>query len=284
MGKILIIGSSGQLGMELSRLMYENGINYIGTSSRDLDITNKDAVESYFDKNRPKVVFDCAAYTNVDGAEEDPGKAVNYNVNVDGTRNVAEFAEKVGAILIYISTDYIFDGTNEGLYTEEDIPKPRNEYGCAKLQGEQMVSKIMSKYYIVRTSWVFGKYGNNFVKTMLKLSETHNYLKVVDDQIGRPTWTRTLAEFMLFIIDHNIDYGIYHLSNDGHCSWYEFAREILRGKDMLIEPVTSKEYPQKAYRPKHSVMSLKKVKSTGFQVPMWNDALREYRTTESEDQ
>lgn len=273
--KNLIIGSSGQLGTELSNFLDEQNIKYVGTTSKELDITDDKCVKDYFERNNPEIVFDCAAYTNVDGAEEEPGKTINYRVNVQGTRNLAKSAEKVGATLIYISTDYVFDGTNKGIYAETDIPNPKNEYGRAKLLGEKAVSEIMSKYYIIRTSWIFGQYGKNFVKTMLKLSEAHKSLTVVDDQVGRPTWTRTLAEFMLFIVSNNVDYGLYQLSNDGYCSWYEFSRKILQDKDVLVKPVTSMEYPQKAYRPKHSVMSLEKVKSTGFQIPLWSAALNE---------
>lgn len=275
--KFLVIGSNGQLGTELGHLLDENNIEYTGTTSKQLDITDKVAVDNYFNFNKPEIVYDCAAYTNVDGAEDEPGKTINYNVNAKGTKNVAEAAERVGSTLVYISTDYVFDGTNKGLYTENDIPNPKNEYGRAKLLGEQAVSEIVGKYYIIRTSWIFGQYGKNFVKTMLKLSKTHDRLTVVDDQVGRPTWTRTLAEFMFFVIKNNVDYGMYQLSNDGYCSWYEFSKEILQDKNISIEPVTSEEYPQKAYRPEHSVMSLEKVKSTGFQIPTWDVALHKYK-------
>lgn len=198
-------------------------------------------------------------------------------VNVEGTKNVAKAAEEVGATLIYISTDYVFDGTNQGEYKETDQTNPQNEYGRAKLAGEQAVQKLVSKYYIVRTSWVFGEFGKNFVFTMKRLAETYPTLTVVADQFGRPTWTRTLAEFVTYLIEQKAEYGIYHLSNEGSCSWYEFAKEILKENDVEVAPVTSEEYPQKATRPKHSVMDLKKVKQIGFVIPTWQEALAYFK-------
>ncbi|MBF7136446.1 dTDP-4-dehydrorhamnose reductase [Pediococcus pentosaceus] len=272
----LIIGANGQLGTELRKLLDEKRIDYTATDSKELDITDKVAVETFFDKNTPKYVYHCAAFTAVDAAEEEPGKSLNQKVNVNGTENIAEAAEKVGATLIYISTDYVFDGNNEEMYTENDRPNPKNEYGRAKLEGEEAVANIMSKYYIIRTSWVFGKYGKNFVYTMLNLAKTHNELTVVNDQVGRPTWTKTLADFMLYAVQNNIPYGLYQLSNDDECSWYEFASEILKDADVKVSPVTSKEFPQKAYRPKHSVMDLSKTKSTGFNIISWKEALSSF--------
>lgn len=274
--KNLIIGANGQLGTELRNLFDEKDIEYTGTDTKELDITNKEAVMSYFSKNTPKYVFHCAAFTAVDAAEEEPGKSINQKVNVDGTKNVAEAAEKVGATLIYISTDYVFDGNNGAMYTEDDQPNPKNEYGRTKYEGEKIVAETMSKYYIIRTSWVFGQYGKNFVFTMLNLAKTHDKLTVVNDQVGRPTWTRTLAEFMLYAVQNNIAYGLYQLSNDGECSWFEFAKEILKDTEVEVSPVTSEEYPQKAYRPKHSVMNLSKTKSTGFKIISWQEALKEF--------
>lgn len=272
----LIIGANGQLGTELRKLLDEKRIDYTATDSKELDITDKVAVETFFDKNTPKYVYHCAAFTAVDAAEEEPGKGLNQKVNVQGTKNVAEAAEKIGATLIYISTDYVFDGNNAGMYTENDQPNPKNEYGKAKWEGEQIVSFTMSKYYVIRTSWVYGEFGKNFVFTMLNLAKTHDKLTVVNDQIGRPTWTRTLAEFMLYAIEKNLEYGLYQLSNEDECSWYEFAKEILKDKKVKVLPVTSKEYPQKAYRPKHSVMDLSKVKNTGFKVIGWKTALSKF--------
>lgn len=274
--EILITGANGQLGTELRYLLDEEGISYTGTDTQDLDITDEKAVEAYFKKNRPLIVYHCAAYTAVDAAEEEPGKSINYNVNVIGTENIARAAESVGATLIYISTDYVFNGTNDQLYTEEDSPDPQNEYGRTKMAGELAVSSIMTRYYIIRTSWVFGKYGKNFVYTMLNLAKSHDHLNVVDDQVGRPTWTRTLAEFMLFVIKKSPSYGLYQLSDDNFCSWFEFAEEILKDTDVKITPVSSDEFPQKAFRPRHSIMSLDKVKATGFAIPTWQEALAHF--------
>ena len=272
----LIIGANGQLGTELRKLLDEKSISYTATDSKELDITDKGAVESFFVENTPRYVYHCAAFTAVDAAEEEPGKSLNQKVNVQGTQNVAEAAEKVGATLIYISTDYVFDGNNAGMYTENDQPNPKNEYGKTKWEGEQIVASTMSKYYIIRTSWVYGEFGKNFVYTMLNLSKTHDKLTVVNDQIGRPTWTRTLAEFMLYATDRDLAYGLYQLSNEAECSWYEFAKEILKNKKVEVSPVTSEEYPQKAYRPKHSVMDLSKVEATGFKVIGWKEALSKF--------
>lgn len=274
--RILITGAQGQLGTELCHLLDEKNIEYVGTGSSDLDITDKKVVADYFNEYKPELVYHCAAFTAVDAAEEEPGKTANQKVNVDGTKNIAEASEKIGATMVYISTDYVFDGKNEDMYTEDSIPNPQNEYGRAKLAGEKAVSEIMSKYYIIRTSWVFGKYGKNFVYTMLRLAETHDHLTVVNDQMGRPTWTRTLAEFMNYAVENNIPYGLYQLSNEGLCTWYEFAKEILKDKNIKIDPVTSDEYPQKAYRPKHSVMDLAKVENTGFEVINWQKALSNF--------
>ena len=272
---ILITGSKGQLGMELRKLLDEKGMNYTATDSGEMDITNKTAVDAFFQKVNPTLVFHCAAYTAVDKAE-DEGKDLNEKVNAIGTKTIADGAEAHGAVMVYISTDYVFDGNNSKEYTEIDQANPQNEYGRMKYEGEQWVQNICSKYYIIRTSWVFGEFGNNFVYTMLRLAKTHPVLTVVDDQIGRPTWTRTLAAFMLHLLDTDAVFGLYHLSNDGSCSWYEFACEILKDYDVEVKPVSSAEYPQKAYRPKHSIMDLSKAKATGFQIPTWKEALSQF--------
>ncbi|MBM6615359.1 dTDP-4-dehydrorhamnose reductase [Desemzia sp. RIT804] len=273
---ILITGANGQLGSELKKLLAEKELAYVAAGSKDLDITDKSAVQQVFSDIKPSVVYHCAAYTAVDAAE-DEGKEQNQLVNTTGTQNIAEAAEAVGAELVYISTDYVFDGTNEDEYTVDAPTNPQNEYGRAKLAGEKSVQEISSKAYIVRTSWVFGEFGNNFVFTMQRLAQTHPRLTVVSDQIGRPTWTRTLAEFMLHLTTTHQEYGLYHLSNGGHCSWYEFAKEILKGEAVEVAPVTSEEYPQKAYRPKHSIMDLSKARATGFDIPTWKEALLRFK-------
>lgn len=273
---ILITGAKGQLGMELCHLLDSRKIDYVATNSKQLDITDSQLVDHFFAKNKFDLVYDCAAYTAVDAAEENPGKSRNQQVNVNGTRNLAESAEKFGAKLVYISTDYVFDGRNPGVYSELDKPNPKNEYGRAKLEGEVIVSKTMSRYYTIRTSWVFGQYGSNFVYTMLRLAKTKKEISVVNDQIGRPTWTKTLAEFMTHLIDIEAEYGLYQFSNEGQCSWYDFANEILKNKDVIVHPIKSSQFPQLAYRPKHSVMSLEKAKKTDFNILTWTEALKEF--------
>ena len=272
---ILITGSNGQLGTELCHLLDERNISYTATDSAEMDITDRDAVDAVFQAVKPTFVFHCAAYTAVDKAE-DEGKELDEKINVSGTKNIAEAAEAAGAVLVYISTDYVFDGTNAGEYPVDAETNPKNEYGRTKLAGEHLVQSICSNYYIIRTSWVFGQYGHNFVYTMRRLAETYPTLTVVSDQVGRPTWTRTLAEFMMHVMESKPATGIYHLSNDNSCSWYEFACEILKDFDVEVKPVTSEEYPQKAYRPKHSVMDLSKAKATGFAIPTWQEALASF--------
>jgi len=270
---ILLTGGNGQLGTELRHLLDEQGQGYISTDSSELDITDGAATMAKIKEIQPSVIYHCAAYTAVDKAE-DEGKEIDELVNVQGTANVAKAAEAVGATLVYISTDYVFDGKlKNGEYATDAQTNPLNEYGRTKLAGEQAVQNTMSKYYIIRTSWVFGKYGHNFVFTMQKLAQTHPKLTIVNDQYGRPTWTRTLAEFMTYVVANKSEYGIYHLSNDNACTWYEFAKEILKDTDVDVQPVTSDQFPQKATRPQYSVMDLSKAKATGFDIPTWEEAL-----------
>jgi len=271
---ILLTGAKGQLGTEICKLLDERKIEYVATDVDEMDITKPEHVKEIFDKVKPSVVFHCAAYTAVDKAEAE-GKELNYMINVEGTKNIAKATEKVDAKLIYISTDYVFDGTKkDGEYSPDDETNPQNEYGRSKLLGEEAVMAICSQYYIIRTSWVFGNYGHNFVFTMQQLAKNHPRLTIVNDQFGRPTWTRTLAEFMMHLIKNNPNYGIYHLSNDNSCTWYDFAKEILKEESIEILPVTSAEFPQKAKRPQYSVMNLEKAKKTGFKIPTWQDALK----------
>lgn len=270
---ILITGANGQLGTELKKLLDEKEISYYGADSNELDITNKLEVDLFIEKNLPTVIYHCAAYTAVDNAE-DEGKELNQLINVDGTRYVAQAAERIGATFVYISTDYIFDGKNQEQYQVDDQPNPQNEYGRSKYEGELEVEKYCSKYYIIRTSWVYGGFGSNFVFTMQKLAEKNSVLTIVNDQIGRPTWTRDLAEFMLFIVDKKAEYGIYHFSNDNECSWFEFAKEILKDKKIEITPVDSASFSQKAHRPMHSILDLSKSKELGFTIQTWQVALQ----------
>ncbi|WP_314760167.1 dTDP-4-dehydrorhamnose reductase [uncultured Abiotrophia sp.] len=272
----LITGANGQLGTELCYLLDDMGLKYEATTLDNLDITNQQQVFETLRRVQPSHIIHCAAYTAVDKAE-DEGRELNYKVNVDGTRYLATAAKELGIPLVYISTDYVFDGNlADGEYLVDSPTNPMNEYGKAKLQGEEVVRDLLSNYYIIRTSWVFGKYGHNFVYTMRRLAKERPQLTIVNDQYGRPTWTRTLAEFVVFLLQNQSPYGIYHLSNDDACTWYEFAREILKDTDVEVLPVTSDEFPQKAYRPKHSVMSLQKAKRLGFTIPTWRDALQQF--------
>ncbi len=273
--KYLITGAYGQLGQEVQKLLRERGLTFVAYDSKALDITNREAVMATFKAEQPDVVLHAAAYTKVDLAE-DEGRAMNWQVNVTGTKNIADAAKQYGAKLVAVSTDYVFDGLNVGEYRETDPVNPRNAYGRAKLAGELAVTESGAAAYIVRTSWVFGEFGNNFVYTMQRLAESHPKLTVVNDQLGRPTWTRTLAEFMLHLIAVEATYGIYHLSNDETATWFDFAKEILKDTAVEVEPVTSAEFPQKAYRPKHSVMNLEKAKATGFEILSWREALKRF--------
>lgn len=270
--KYLITGAHGQLGQEVQKLLRERGLTFVAYDSKALDITNREAVMATFKAEQPDVVLHAAAYTKVDLAE-DEGRAMNWQVNVTGTKNIADATKQYGAKLVAVSTDYVFDGLNVGEYRETDPVNPRNAYGRAKLAGELAVIESGAAAYIVRTSWVFGEFGNNFVYTMQRLAESHSKLTVVNDQLGRPTWTRTLAEFMLHLIAVEATYGIYHLSNDETATWFDFAKEILKDTTVVVEPVTSAEFPQKAYRPKHSVMNLEKAKATGFEIASWRETL-----------
>ncbi len=271
--KYLITGANGQLGQELHELLERSGIDFVAYDAKTLDITNRQLVFEAVQAQRPDVILDAAAYTKVDLAE-DQGKDLNWAVNRDGTKNLAQAAKNFQAKLVYISTDYVFDGTKTGDYLETDQTAAKNEYGKAKLAGEEAILASGAAAYIIRTSWVFGQYGKNFVYTMLKLAQTHPQLSVVNDQIGRPTWTKTLAEFILYLVDHDAAYGIYNLSNDHTASWFDFAKEILKDKQVDIRPVSSDQFPQKAYRPRHSVLSLAKSKATGFVIPTWQEALK----------
>lgn len=278
---ILITGGHGQLGTELRHLLDEKKLEYLSTDADQLDITDKEGTYKFITDMKPEIIYHCAAYTAVDKAE-DEGKELDEKINVEGTRNVVEAAKATGATLIYISTDYVFDGKKkEGMYQVDDTTNPLSEYGRTKLLGEKAVQETMDDYYIIRTSWVFGIYGHNFIYTMQKLAKTHDRLTVVNDQFGRPTWTRTLAEFMVFVIEKKAPFGIYHLSNENSCSWYEFAKEILKDTDVEVAPVTSEEYPQKATRPQYSIMDLSKAKGLGFEIPTWQEALNSFLELEA---
>ncbi|MFC2400198.1 MAG: dTDP-4-dehydrorhamnose reductase [Streptococcus sobrinus] len=276
---ILITGSNGQLGTELRYLLDERNEEYVAVDVAEMDITDAAKVDQVFAQVKPSLVYHCAAYTAVDAAE-DEGKELDYAINVTGTENIAKAAAKYGASLVYISTDYVFDGQKPvgQEWLETDKPDPQTEYGRTKRLGEKAVEKYLDHYYIIRTAWVFGNYGKNFVFTMQNLAKTHPKLTVVNDQHGRPTWTRTLAEFMTYVTENQKDFGYYHLSNDAteDTTWYDFAKEILKDTDVEVAPVDSSQFPAKAKRPLNSTMSLAKAKATGFVIPTWQEALQEF--------
>jgi dTDP-4-dehydrorhamnose reductase len=273
---ILITGASGQLGSELRHLLDERGIDYVATDVAQLDITDLQQVEAVFKEVKPSIVYHCAAYTAVDRAETD-GRELNEAINVIGTENIAKVSAQFNAKMVYISTDYVFDGDKPlGQEWQVDEPThPLSQYGIAKRKGEELVETLNPNFYVVRTSWAFSSYGNNFVFTMQKLAETMSELQVVNDQHGRPTWMRTLAEFITHLIDTEQNYGYYQLTNDSETAitWYEFASEILKNDSVTVKPVDSSQFIQAAKRPFNSAMSLSKAKSTGFIIPIWQDAL-----------
>ena len=274
--RVFVTGASGQLGYDVCRVLEERGIEYKGVSSAELDITNRSAVENMLTVYRPDAVIHCAAYTKVDQAEDEPERC--WAVNADGTRNLAETCKIIGAKMLYISTDYVFAGTGEQFYEVADDVNPSSVYGRSKLAGELAVKSLLKEFFIVRISWVFGKNGNNFVKTMLRLAETRTELNVVCDQIGSPTYTADLAPLLCDMIQTD-KYGTYHATNEGVCSWAEFAEEIFRvaGKPVTFHHILSKDYPAKAKRPLNSRMNKACLHANGLKsLPDWKNALMRY--------
>ncbi|KAB2335582.1 dTDP-4-dehydrorhamnose reductase [Bacillus mesophilum] len=270
--RIVVTGAGGQVGVELTLLLNQNSqYQVFPLTKKEFDITNEEIVCKKIAEINPDWVVHCAAYTNVDAAE-DVGKELCWNVNKNGAAIIGKAAALSNSKLIYISTDYVFDGRKHTAYQETDETNPLNEYGGAKLAGEKEIFRTCLDSYIVRTSWVFGKYGKNFVYTMLKLAETSKELKIVDDQYGRPTYAKDLAAFINYIIMNNPPTGIYHFSNENTATWYEFARGILKDHNVKVLPIRSNDYKQKALRPKYNVLSLEKAKSH-FQIPTWETAL-----------
>lgn len=283
MTKVLLIGRSGQLGYEIGKLIEENNNFYLSfINSKDLDITDKKNVLKNITELNPQIIINCAAYTNVDKAEEDYEKA--FQVNALGPRNLAIAAEAVGAKLIHISTDYVFDGNGvivngeKAPYREYDIPNPINVYGRTKLLGEAYVREFCSKYFIIRTSWLYGENGNNFVKTIIKTAREKGKLQVVNDQIGNPTNAEDLAEH-IYKIAFTDEYGIYHCTGNGICSWYDFACKIVQyaGINCDIEPVSSEKYVTKAKRPSYSCLDNMMLRNTsGDTMRNWEEALCDF--------
>lgn len=274
--KILVTGASGQLGYDLCRELSKREFAYCGLASGDMDITDLSAVRKKIQDYQPDAVLHCAAYTKVDLAEDEPKRC--WAVNAVGTQNLALACGEIGAKLLYISTDYVFSGKGNDFYDPEDAVNPQNVYGMSKLAGELAVKALLKKYFIVRVSGVFGKNGNNFVKTMLKLSSQKKELTVVCDQIVSPTYTVDLARLLCDMIVTE-KYGVYQATNEGLCSWSEFAEAIFQevGADTKVVPVTTEEYNAKAVRPKNSRMSKEKLGQMGFsRLPDWRDALKRY--------
>lgn len=274
--KILVTGITGQLGHDVMKVLAARGHEAIGASRKEFSLTDFDAARAFVENAKPDAIIHCAAYTAVDKAEDEKDQCMI--VNGGATRNLAAVARDIGAKFVYISTDYVFPGIGEEAY-DVDAPKgPTNVYGLSKLAGEEAVQELLEKYFIVRISWVFGINGKNFIKTMLKLAETHDKLTVVDDQIGSPTYTADLAELLADMVETE-KYGVYHATNEGFCSWADFAKEIFRqaGKEVTVTPVPSTEYPTKAARPKNSRMSKASLDRAGFHhLPTWQDALSRY--------
>ena len=275
---VLVTGVNGQLGFDVIRRLAELKIPYQGVDIQDFDLTDREATEKYITDCHPDAVVHCAAYTAVDKAEDN--REVCRNVNAEGTRNVALACQKIDAKMIYISTDYVFDGRGTSFFQPDDRKDPINFYGLTKSEGEDRVKELLTKYFIVRISWVFGINGANFVKTMLRLAENHDALNVVNDQIGSPTYTRDLAVLLCDMLQTE-KYGVYHATNEGVCSWADFAQEIMRlsGAQTVIHPIPSSEYPSRAKRPANSRMSKNKLDENGFaRLPGWHDALKRYLT------
>ena len=274
--KALVTGGNGQLAQCLKEIVkYHDELDITFQDLPDLDITNKQQLESYFSNNELDYCINCAAYTAVDLAEEQSELA--YAVNAEGPKNIAMLCLKYNIKLIHISTDFVFDGQQRTPYSETDAPNPLSVYGASKLQGERNIQDVMENYFIVRTSWLYSEYGKNFMKTMLKLSETRDQISVVSDQIGSPTYAGDLAEGLIkIVLSSSISYGIYHYSNGGIVSWYDFAVEIFKqlGKTIEVKPIKTKDYPTAAKRPKYSVLDTTKIKNNfDYTIKDWQVSL-----------
>lgn len=274
--KVLVTGVKGQLGYDVVNELRKRDIEPIGVDIQEMDITDADSVDRVITTSQADAVIHCAAYTAVDAAEDN--QEICHKVNVDGTQNIATVCKKLGIKMMYISTDYVFDGQGTRPWEPEDERHPLNVYGQTKYEGELAIQNTLDEYFIVRIAWVFGVNGKNFIKTMLNLAETHDHLTVVNDQYGSPTYTYDLARLLVDMIVTN-KYGIYHATNEGICTWYEFACEIFRqaGVQVEVEPVSSEAFPAKAKRPSNSRMSKDKLEQNGFRrLPAWQDAVGRY--------
>ncbi|MDT0539141.1 dTDP-4-dehydrorhamnose reductase [Croceitalea sp. P059] len=274
---ILVTGASGQLGntiKALSETTHEE-LNFVFKSSKELDITDLVSVKQELTTNNYAYCINCAAFTNVDKAESDTDLA--RKVNISGARNLAISCNESTTVLIHISTDFVFDGYLNEPYNEEAIARPIGFYGDTKYKGERAIINNLNEHFIIRTSWLYSEFGNNFMKTMIRLGNERDELSVVYDQVGTPTYAKDLAQVILYIIKaHSIDYGVYNYSNEGVASWYDFAKAIFDGQNIQIElkPIRSESYPTPAERPKFSVLDKEKIKSTfNLAIPHWKDSL-----------
>ena len=279
MNNILVTGSNGQLGSEIRDLSNKYDYNFFFTCRDDLDIANEEDVKNYIETNNIKIIINCAAYTAVDKAEEDKLNA--DKINNLAVKNLAQIAKEKNIKLVHVSTDYVFDGTNHKPYTEDDVTNPNGVYGKTKLDGENAMQDINPKNsIIIRTSWVYSSFGNNFVKTMLRLGKERDELGVIFDQVGTPTYARDLAECILDILPNikNEKVSIYNYSNEGVLSWYDFAKEIMKMAklDCKVNPIETKAYPTPATRPHYSLLNKSKIKEEfGVSIPFWKDSLDE---------
>lgn len=274
--KVLVTGVKGQLGYDVVNELTKRGHIAIGTDIEEMDITDAKSVDSVIKENAPDAVIHCAAYTAVDAAEDNV--ELCRKINAEGTQNIANVCKAMDIKMTYISTDYVFDGEGERAWEPDDERTPLNVYGQTKYEGELAVQNTLDKYFIVRIAWVFGVNGKNFIKTMLNLGKTRDSLTVVNDQFGSPTYTFDLARLLVDMIETD-KYGIYHATNEGICTWYEFACEIFKqaGMNVKVSPVSAAEYSAKAKRPSNSRMSKEKLTQNGFEkLPSWQDALSRY--------
>ena len=273
---ILVTGITGQLGFDVAKELERRGENFIGTTRKDFDLSKPDEVKNFIIEKKPSTVIHCAAYTAVDKAESEAELALT--VNGLATRKIAEACREVGAKMLYVSTDYVFGGDGETPYEISDEKAPQNIYGKSKLLGEDSVIALLREYFIVRISWVFGSNGKNFVKTMLNFDKRRKKISVVDDQIGSPTYTADVAPLLVDMINSD-KYGIYHATNEGFCSWAEFAEEIFKqaGREITVEKIPTSDYPTPAKRPFNSRLSKKTLDAAGFKrLPSWQDAVTRF--------
>lgn len=275
--KVLVTGVKGQLGYDVVNELTKRGHEAVGVDVDEMDITDGEACRQVITEANPDAVIHCAAYTAVDAAEDNVDLC--RRVNADGTRNIALVCRDLDIKMVYISTDYVFDGQGTRPWEPDDVRDPLNVYGVTKCEGEMAVEELVKKFFIVRIAWVFGVNGKNFIRTMLRLGEERGAVSVVDDQIGSPTYTYDLARLLVDMTESE-HYGRYHATNEGFCSWYEFACEIFKQAGMAevkVTPVDSSQFPAKAKRPMNSRMDKSKLAANGFEpLPAWQDALNRY--------